>query len=66
MQPGGRSKLRAQRSASRDPYLAARCERLEQKFLHRLARLQHQMKPKYGLARPVALSRSSGESEAEG
>ena len=38
------AKLRRQRSLSagisRDPYLAARCARLEQKFLHRIARLQ--------------------------
>src|SRR5467141_346176 len=37
-------KLRPQRSVSHDPYLAARSARLEQKFLHRLARLQHQIK----------------------
>jgi uncharacterized protein YprB with RNaseH-like and TPR domain len=35
------AKLRRQRSSSRDPHLTARFERLEQKFLHRLARLQH-------------------------
>jgi len=57
-------KLRPQRSASHDPYLAARSARLEQKFLHRLARLQHQIKINDGLARPLALSRSSRESEA--
>ena len=34
------AKLTRQRNLSRDPYLAARCVRLEQKFLHRLARLQ--------------------------
>jgi uncharacterized protein YprB with RNaseH-like and TPR domain len=38
------AKLRRQRSSAagslRDPCLAARCARLEQKFLHRLARLQ--------------------------
>jgi uncharacterized protein len=49
---------------SRDPYLAARTARLEQKFLHRLKRLQHQMKMANGLALPLALSRSSGESQA--
>src|SRR3989442_7173440 len=59
-------KLRRQRSASRDPYLAARSTRLEQKFLHRIARLQHQMRISDGLARPLALSRSIGEPEAEG
>ena len=34
------AKLRWQRNLSRDPYLAARCAGLEEKFLHRLARLQ--------------------------
>jgi hypothetical protein len=58
-------KLRRQRVVSRDPYTSARLTRLEEKFLHRLARLQHQMKSSGGLARPLALSRSSGESEAE-
>jgi uncharacterized protein YprB with RNaseH-like and TPR domain len=57
-------KLRRQRVVSRDPYTSARLTRLEEKFLHRLARLQHQMKPSGGLARPLALSRSSGESQA--
>ncbi len=56
--------LRLQRANSRDPHRAARTVRLEQKFLHRLARLQHQIKPRDGLARPLALSRSSGESQA--
>jgi len=59
------AKLRCQRSASRDPCLAARSTRLEQKFLHRIARLQHQMQISDGLARPLALSRSIGEPEAE-
>src|SRR5713226_4425280 len=36
--------LRRQRANSRDPFLTARLTRLEQKFLHRLARLQHQIK----------------------
>ena len=61
----GLAKLRCQRSASRDPFLAARSTRLEQKFLHRIARLQHQMRISDGLARPLALSRSTGETEAE-
>jgi len=56
--------LRRQRADSRDPLLTARTARLEQKFLHRLARLQHQIKMADGLARPLALSRSSGESQA--
>ncbi len=59
------AKLRRQRSVSRDPYLAARSTRLEQKFLHRIARLQHQMRISDGLARPLAFSRSTGEPEAE-
>ena len=61
----GLAKLRCQRSASRDPFLAARSTWLEQKFLHRIARLQHQMPISDGLARPLALSRSTGETEAE-
>jgi len=55
-------KLRRQHSSSRDPNLTASCVRLEQKFLHRLARLQHQMKTFAGSARPLALSRSGAES----
>ena len=57
-------KLRPRRSASRDPYLAARSARLEEKFLHRLARLQHLMKTSTGSGRALALSRFRGESEA--
>ena len=59
------AKLRRQRSASRDPYLPARSARLEQKFLHRIARLQHQMRISDGLARPLALSASTGGPGAE-
>jgi uncharacterized protein YprB with RNaseH-like and TPR domain len=58
------AKLLPQRTGSRDPYLAARSARLEQKFLHRLARLRHLMESSESLARPLALSRSSGESGA--
>src|SRR5882762_8244685 len=58
-------KLRRQRNASRDPYLAARSTRLEQKFLHRISRLQHQMKISDGLAMPLALSPSTGGPKAE-
>ncbi len=64
----GLAKVRQRRAAhhgSRDPYLAARTARLEQKFLHRLERLQHQIKMANGLARPLALSRSGGESQAQ-
>jgi len=59
------AKLRRQRSASRDPYLAAGSTRLEQKFLHRIARLQHQIQISDGLARPLALSASTGEPGAQ-
>src|SRR6266700_3911409 len=38
------SKLRRRRASSRDPFLAARFARLEQKTLHRLARLRHRIK----------------------
>src|SRR5260370_381676 len=58
------AKLRPQRCASHDPDLAGRSARLEQKFLHRLARLQHLIKISRGFARPLALSCSSGESQA--
>jgi hypothetical protein len=37
---------------------------LERRFLHRFKRLQHRIKISDGLARPLALSRCSGESEA--
>jgi hypothetical protein len=60
------SKLKRQRSASRDPYLAARSTRLEQKFLHRIARLEHQMRISGGLAKPLGFLRSTGEPGAEG
>jgi uncharacterized protein len=65
----GLAKVRQRRAAhrgSRDPYLAARNTHLEQKFVHRLERLQHRMKIADGLARPLALSRSSSESQAQG
>src|SRR6266849_5739478 len=38
------SKLRRRRGSSRDPLLAARFARLEQKTLHRLARLRHRIR----------------------
>jgi len=56
------AKLRRQRSVSSDPLLAARCARLEQKFLHRLSRLRHQMNTVGGVARLLALSRCGGKS----
>jgi tetratricopeptide (TPR) repeat protein len=55
------SKIQRQRSTSRDAYLVARSTRLEQRILHRIARLQHRIKIGGGLARPLALSRSAGE-----
>jgi uncharacterized protein YprB with RNaseH-like and TPR domain len=57
------AKLRPRRSGLGDPFLVARSARWEQKFLHRLARLQHQIKITNGLARPLALPCSNGESE---
>src|SRR5437870_2911737 len=56
------AKLRRQRSVSSDPLLAARCARLEQKFLHRLSRLRHLMNTVGGVARLLALSRCGGKS----
>jgi tetratricopeptide (TPR) repeat protein len=38
------AKLHLKRANARDPFAAARFARLEQKFLHRLARLQHLIK----------------------
>lgn len=55
------AKLKRERSASRDPYLVARCTHLEQKLLHRITRLQHRMKTSDGFAKPLALSCSAGE-----
>jgi uncharacterized protein YprB with RNaseH-like and TPR domain len=56
------AKLRRQRSSavgsSRDPYFAARCARLEQKFLHRVARLQQRSKAQGGPTKRLALHRS--------
>jgi hypothetical protein len=52
------AKLRRQRSFSRDPYIAARYARLEQKFLQRVARLQQRMKTHSDAAKPILLSRS--------
>jgi uncharacterized protein len=58
------AKLRRRRAISHDPFVSARDAGLEQKILHRLARLQHRMKMCGGLARPLPLSRSGGKSEA--
>jgi uncharacterized protein YprB with RNaseH-like and TPR domain len=63
----GLAKVKRQRVSSmstlRDPYLAARCARLEEKFLHRLARLKHRMGISKGSAKslPVLYSQSQGE-----
>jgi len=59
----GLAKLRRQGRSPRDPYLAARSARLEQRILHRLTRLQHRMKIGAGLAKPLALSCFGDESE---
>src|SRR6266566_5053531 len=47
------SKLRRWRARSRDPFLAARFAHLEQKTLHRLARLQHRIKTGGDLAKSL-------------
>lgn len=52
------AKLRRQRSCSRDPYSAARCAHLEQKFLQRVARLQQRMNTHGDAAKPILLARS--------
>ena len=49
----GLAKLQRQRAASRDAYVAARLSRLEQKFLHRIARLQHRIRVSEGSAKPL-------------
>jgi uncharacterized protein len=52
------TKLRRQRSFSRNPYFAARCARLEEKFLQRVARLQQRMKTHGDSVKPSLLVRS--------
>jgi uncharacterized protein YprB with RNaseH-like and TPR domain len=52
------AKLRRQRSTARHPHLAARCARLEQKFLHRLARLQ--LRTHSGLPKNLQTQRCAG------
>jgi uncharacterized protein YprB with RNaseH-like and TPR domain len=62
----GLAKLRRQRSTmlrgapggSRDPYVAARHARQEQKFFQRIARLQRRMKTSTNAAKPLLLARS--------
>jgi hypothetical protein len=63
--PRGRDRTLFQASARPHLRSLCRCARLAQKFLHRLARSQHRMKMRDGVARPLALSRSRAESEAE-
>jgi uncharacterized protein YprB with RNaseH-like and TPR domain len=55
------SQLRRQRGSSHDPYLAARCTRLEQRILHRIARLQHQIKISEGAERSHSFPRFTYE-----
>src|SRR5713226_8036266 len=52
------SKLRRRRASSRDPFLAARFARLEQKTLHRLARLRHRIRIGGDLAESLLPSHS--------
>ncbi len=47
------AKLRRQRAALRDPYLAARCARKEKKFQQRILRLQRRMKSSDGPPGPL-------------
>jgi uncharacterized protein YprB with RNaseH-like and TPR domain len=55
------SKIRRQRSTSRDSYLVARSTRLEQRILHRIARLQHRIKISEGAERSRSFPRFAGE-----
>lgn len=52
------AKLRRQRTASRDPFLVSRFERLERRFLHRFERLQHRIRIGDGSAKPLLPSHS--------
>jgi uncharacterized protein len=54
------AQLRRQHGSSRDPYFAARCTRLEKKFLQRIARLQLRMKITLTREKPSLLARSQG------
>jgi uncharacterized protein YprB with RNaseH-like and TPR domain len=58
------AKLRRNRTISRGPYAAAQFARLEQKLVHRLARLGHRIKISGGSTRPLPLPCSQAESEA--
>jgi hypothetical protein len=51
-------KLRRQRAASHDPYVAARLARQEETFLLRIARLQRRLKTRRGSTKPLPLARS--------
>jgi hypothetical protein len=59
----GLSKLRRLRPNSSDPFAAARFARLEQKFLHRLTRLQHRIKIGEDPTKLLRLSRSQRDDE---
>jgi uncharacterized protein YprB with RNaseH-like and TPR domain len=51
------TKLRRMRVNARDPYAASHTARLEQKLLHRIARLEHRMEKGSGAALPPMLLR---------
>jgi len=53
------AKLRRQRAQTRDPYLAAQLARREQKFLHRLARLENRVQADGRLQRKDLLSQDN-------
>lgn len=59
------AKLRRQPASARDHEAAARSARLEQKLLHRIARLQHRMKINGESARLLPLPASQAKSNAE-
>jgi hypothetical protein len=59
------AKLQRNRSTSRDPYAASQLARLEQKLMHRLARLEHRIKIGGDSAKPLPLSCPQAESDAE-
>jgi len=54
------AKIRRQRAVSRDPCAAAQLARREQRFLHRIARLQHRIKLKGEGAGPLPLTLPAG------
>lgn len=52
------AQLRRQRGSPRDPYFAARCTRLEEKFLQRIARLHLRLKVHDPSVKPSLLART--------